>query len=263
MACRLINNSTIKVFRDSNGKFISNPAFRYGWDIVWFAKIQSNGIGRAAIRPGIDDDYSAIAGKVFQFGYNLQTVRPATNPLDHVNENPGEMGLWLEFAKAYLPRLYGERKLLIVPCAQGGTSYAGNNWNPGNSLDNNAKARVTSALALPDGINRVIGIISMLGESDADAGASAASLFQSRHQAGYNDYVANVPGITASTPFLMGTIKPDKPNAATINSALLNLSALNPAMRFVDLRDLSWFDANHYDAPSLAIAGQRFARALL
>lgn len=258
----LKNGLSVKVFKDL-ANYVSNPPSRYGWDIFVFAKAQSNCIGRANIRPGIDDDYSQVAGKVFQFGYSSQTVSPATNPLDHVNENPGQMGPWLEFVKPLVPLLVGQRKILLVPCGQGGTSYAGNHWNPGNSLDNNAKARTASALALSGGANRICGLLSILGESDADAGASAASLFQSRYQTAYSDWIANVPGFTASTPWIMGTINPAKPNATTINNALFNLAAANDAMQCIDCRDLSFFDADHYDAPSLATIGQRFAAAYL
>lgn len=258
----LKNGLGVKVFKSGAG-YVSNPPSRYGWDIYPFVKVQSNGIGRASIRPGIDDDYSAVSGRVFQYGYNAQQVMPATNPLDHVNENPGQMGLWLEFVKLLVPLLTGQRKILLVPCGQGGTSFAGGFWNPGNSLDNNAKARVASALALPGGTNRICAVLTILGESDADAGSAAASLFQSRYQTAYNDYVANVPGFSASIPWIMGTINPAKPNAATINNALFNLAATNGAMQCIDCRDLSFLDNDHYDAPSLATIGQRFAAAYL
>jgi hypothetical protein len=255
---------TITLQRDpSIGKLVSGFDANEGYDIFWMTKAQSNTIGRANIRTGIDDDYSAISGKVFQFGYSSQTVSAATNPLDHVNENAGQMGFWLEFVKALVPRLTGNRKILLVPCAQGGTSFNGGYWNTGNSLDTSARARFASALALPGGYNRLCGVLSILGESDADAGASPASLFQSRYQTAYNDYLSGVVGISSTTPWIMGTIKPDKANATTINDALFALDAANAGMKCVDLRDLSWFDSDHYDASSLATIGQRFASAYL
>ena len=246
-------------FNPTTGLFDSNFDPSEGYDIFWMTKAQSNTIGRATIRAGVDDVYTSVAGKAFQFGYNSQTVSAATNPLDHVNENAGQMGLWLEFAKAVVPALTGNRKILFVPCAQGGTSFNGNHWNAGNTLDNSAKARLASALSLSGGHNRLCAVITLLGESDADAGATAAGLFQSRYQAAYNDYLANVPGITSSTPWIMGTIKPDKPNATTINTALANLDAANAGMKLIDCTDLAWFDSDHYDAPSLATIGQRMA----
>ncbi len=258
----LRDNLKVKVFRNGQGSYISDPPGRYGRDVYW--KIgQSNQIGRAAIRAGIDDNYTAVAGKVFQYGYNSQTVSPATNPLDHVNENPGQMGMWLEEAKALLPTVVGERTILFAPCAQGGTSFSGNNWNPGNTLNNNAKARVNAAMALPGGQNRLVAVTCLLGESDSDAGVTAANLFRTRIQAMYDNFLTTVTGMTATTPFVVGTIKPDKPRASIINAALLDFANSNAAVRFVDLTDLSWFDSDHYDAPSLAIAGKRYAQAIM
>ncbi|QEY15469.1 hypothetical protein D0C16_05465 [Cellvibrio sp. KY-GH-1] len=258
----LKSDLSVKVF-SSGGVYISNPPARYGYDIFWMTKAQSNTIGRAPIRAGIDDDYSAVIGKVFQFGYNSQAVSAATNPLDQVNENAGQMGLWLEFCKAIVPTLAGNRKILLVPCAQGGTSFNGGHWNAGNSLDNSSKARLAAAMALPGGTNRLCGVLTLLGESDADAGATASGLFEGRYQAAYNDYLANVPGISSATPWIMGTIKPDKANATTINAALANLDAANAGMHLVTCTDLAWLDSDHYDAASLATIGQRFAQKYL
>lgn len=232
-----------------------------GYDVYWLIG-QSNMIGRAAIRAAIDDFYAGVTGKVFQFGYNSQTVTAATNPLDHVNENAGQMGLWLEFVKSLLPTLDPNRKILLVPCAQGGTSFNGNHWNPGNSLYNSALARLASAMSQGTGVNILKGVLSLLGESDSDAGVTAAGLYRPRIQTMYDAMVTNASGMNSSTPFIVGTIKPDKPNAPTINSALLDFANVNSAVKFVDLTDLAWFDSDHYNAASLATAGQRYAGAL-
>jgi len=229
-----------------------------GYDVYWLIG-QSNMIGRATIRGGIDDDYSQVSGLVYQFGYNSQTVTAATNPLDHVNENAGQMGLWLEFCKAIVPSLVGNRKILLVPCSQGGTSFNANNWNPGNTLYNAALARLASAMTQGSGVNTFKGALWLQGESDADAGSTAAGLYRTKIQAMYDAMVANASGMTASTPFIVGTIKPDKPNAPTINSALDDFALDNTAVQFVDLTDLAWFDSDHYNAASLATAGQRYA----
>lgn len=229
-----------------------------GYDVYWLIG-QSNMIGRATIRDGIDNDYSAVSGIVYQFGYHSQTVTDATNPLDHVNENAGQMGLWLEFCKAIVGDLVGDRKILLVPCSQGGTSFNGNNWNAGNTLYNAALARLASAMTQGGGVNVLKGALWLQGESDADAGATAAGLYRSRIQAMYDAMVANASGMTSSTPFIVGTIKPDKPNATAINSALEDFAIDNTAVQFIDLTDQSWFDSDHYTAASLATAGQRYA----
>jgi len=243
----------------SAGRFSSSA--QAGWDVYWLLG-QSNMIGRPAIRAGIDDDYSAISSRVFQFGYSAQSVIAATNPLDHVDENAGQMGLWLEFVKARLSTLSAVRNILLVPCAQGGTSFAGDDWNPGNALYNSALARLGSAMGNGSGTNRLCGALWLLGESDADAGATAAGLYRSKIQTMYDAMVVNATGMNASTPFIVGTIKPDKPNATVINSALLDFADDNAAVQSVNLTDLAWYDSDHYTAASLATAGQRYASAM-
>lgn len=232
-----------------------------GYDVYWLIG-QSNMIGRAPIRVGIDDIYTALNSKVFQFGYTSQTITAATNPLDHVNENAGQMGLWLEFIKPKVLALTGSRQILLVPASQGGTGFATNNWNPGNALNTAAKARVTSAMAQGAGYNVYKGAIWLQGETDADSGAPAAANYLTAIQAMYDNFASTLPFFTTSKPFVVGTIKPDKANAPAINSALQTFANNNTAgVRFVSLTDLSWFDSDHYDAASLATAGQRYASA--
>jgi len=254
-------NLTITAARNLSGKLQGSYDPLVGYDVYWLIG-QSNMIGRATIRGGTDDDYTAVTGLVYQFGYNAQTVAAATNPLDHVNENAGQMGLWLEFCKTLVPSLAGSRKILLVPCAQGGTSFNANNWNAGNTLYNAALARLSSAMGQGSGVNTLKGALWLQGESDADAGSTAAGLYQGRLQAMYDAMVANASGMTSSTRFIVGTIKPDKPNASTINTALSDFAIANSAARFVSLTDLAWYDSDHYTAASLATAGQRYAGAL-
>jgi hypothetical protein len=247
----------------ANGRF--STLAQYGFEIIPNDG-QSNMISRPDIRPGIDDDYSAIAGRVFQFGYHSQQITDATNPLDHVNEIAGDMSLGIEYAKAIFPFLPACRKILLVPIAQGGTSFAAGNHNPGDPLYNSGQSRIaaafTAAAAAGGVTNRMHSYLWLQGESDADAGASAANLYRPRIQARYDHMLANTVGFSSTVPFICGTIKPDKPNASIINSALFDFAAANDAVRCVDLRDLSFYDDNHYDAPSVAKIGLRFAGAL-
>ena len=233
-----------------------------GNDLYWLIG-QSNMIGRAAIRPGIDDVYTAISARVSQYGYNAQAVIAATNPLDHVNENAGQMGLWLEFVKTRVPLLFSSRNILLVPAAQGGTSFVANNWNPGNTLYNAALARLSAARSVSSGgDNNLKAVLWLQGESDADSGQPAADLYLTKIQAMYDAMVANASGMTSSTPFIVGSIKPDKPRAGTINTALQQFATNNAAVKYVDLTDLAWFDSDHYTNASLATAGQRYGAQL-
>lgn len=244
----------------SGGRFSS--VAQSGNDAHWIIG-QSNPIGRDSIRSGIDDDYTAIAGRVFQFGFNSQTITAATNPLDHADEHAGDMGLWLEFTKTLMPTLHSSRNQLVVPCALGGSSFSGNNWNPGDSHYNSALASLAAAMGSGSGTNRLCSAIWIMGETDADNGLATANAHSGNMQVMYDHMLENAVGLTESTPFLVGSIKPDKPRASIINAGLQTFAANNAAVQYIDLTDLSFFDEHHYDAASLAIAGQRFASALL
>lgn len=257
MVAKLKDGLKVRMYPGISGGYsgVYTPSFDvYG---LWG---QSNMIGRADIRVGIDDVYTDIAGKVFQYTYHTPAIVAATNPLDHYNSFAGDMGLWLEFCKARLSSLTGDRRMLVVPVARGGTSFAGNYWNPpSDSCYANAVANTNAAMAAGIG-NSLKGILWLQGESDADAGATAAGLYQSKLQAMYNAMLTSVTGMTSTTPFIVGSIKPDKPQANVINAALQAFAAANPvAVKYVSLVDQTFIDSDHYTAVSLAVAGQRFA----
>ena len=243
-----------------------NPAYpsggkpSTGYD-VYFLIGQSNMIGRPTIRPGIDDDYTTVSGRVFQYGYDSQTVTAATNPLDMVNENAGDMGLWLEFCNTILPSVAADRDILLVPAAQGGTSFAGNNWNPGNTLYNNAMARLASAMTQGAGTNVLKGSLWLQGESDGDAGGVAVTNYQANLQGMLDAMIAASDNMTALTPFIVGSINPATTNYPAINTALQAFAAANAQAQYIDGTDLTFFDAFHYDAPSLETMGARYAGA--
>ena len=240
----------------NNGRFSSSA--QTGYDVYWLIG-QSNMIGRSNIRAGIDDVYTAISGIVYQYGYNSQTITAATNPLDHVNENPGQMGLWLEFIKTRLAALAPGRKILLVPAAQGDTSFRAGNWNPGDPLNTSAKARLASAMAQGNGSNVLKAVLWLQGEGDS----LSASEYRANLQAMYNDFVATAAGMNADTPFIVGTITGALSGSAVINASLEDFANSNAAAHFVDLRDLPFNGDNvHYTNASLYTAGQRYGAVI-
>lgn len=260
MACSLKNNLSVPMYQTTGGKVASVVT---GYDVVGLWG-QSNMVGRGAWVTGTggDNDYTAITAKTQQYGYTSQSLLSVSNPLDFVDETANTNGLWLNFSRSYMNKLQSNRKLLLQPGAQGGTSFSANNWNPGNTLYESCLTRLNAAMTQGSGYNVLKAILWLQGESDADAGSTAAGLYLSKIQAMYNDMVTRVTGMTSSTRFIVGSIKPDKPNASIINAALQSFVVANSAARYVDLTDLTFFDANHYTSPSLNIAGLRYAQVL-
>lgn len=254
MVAKLKNGLDVRMYPKEGGGYQSlNLNDVPGYDVYWLIG-QSNMVGRSSIRAGIDDDYSAIIGKVLQYGYSDQTIKPATNPLDHVNENAGQMGMWLEAVKTKLPTLPANRQILLVPAAQGDTSLA-SNWSPGQPQNTNAKLRLASAMASGSGVNRLKEVWWHQGEGDSLTAAD----YRTRIQAMYDDFVNTASGMTADTPFLCGSITSILQGSAVVNASLQDFAASNPAVRFVDMSDLPFnSDQIHYTNAALYTAGQRY-----
>jgi len=229
---------------------------RYAMATVMLAG-QSNMIGYPDIRPGIDDDYTTIAGKVFQFGFYTQTVTPATNPLHHPDETAGRMGLWLEFANAYIADLPYGWGILLVPVAEGGTGFVDNEWNRGDPAYSSAVARMNSALAAFS-MTKTTGVFWHQGEKDAqNGGVNYYKNISAMHSGFKND----INGFGDNTPFV---------SAALISTCPLLGSAINAdqerfansiqAGGFYNSTELAGVDFLHYSAASLATMGENYYR---
>ena len=66
--------------------------------------------------------------------FNGTAVVTPSGGLPHIGgTGAGEPSIAIEFARQYLAANPGVT-LIVVPCAQDGTGFASNDWNPGNSL---------------------------------------------------------------------------------------------------------------------------------
>ncbi|HTF86294.1 MAG TPA: sialate O-acetylesterase, partial [Cellvibrio sp.] len=232
----------------------------YSYEVIHLPG-QSNQIGRADIVAGVDDDYSVVGGKVFQWGYNAQARAAAVNPLDHVNEQAGDMGHWMAMCNALVPLLAYKQAIMLTPCAQGGTGFATNNWNPGDSLYENALTRMNQSMGYHAWSNlRAIHWIQ--GETDADNNATAG--YQAALEAMYDDLDGRADGFSVEVPFIAVTILGSTvpANVPLINAALAAFVADGPERYLVDATDLTLFDSFHYDAASLREIGARSAAIL-
>ncbi|KZZ75252.1 hypothetical protein A3765_10540 [Oleiphilus sp. HI0130] len=254
----------IKDFVVANTQFDQNTvddiqAGFYGYELLalWG---QSNAIGRATLRGGTDDNYSKVANVVYQYGYNGQTIAAATNPLDHVNEQSNDMGLWLSLCNELVDILPYKRRILLAPCAQGGTSFANNHWNVGDTLYETALSRTNAALA-ENRLSRVAMMHWLQGESDADNGNTTYLADLTTMQ---SDAYTRLNGYDASTPFVCVSIKGSSvpANVSVINGDLQSFANSASNRHYVDATDLTMFDSFHYDAASLEAIGLRSFEAV-
>lgn len=224
---------------------------------VWLVG-QSNMVGRDSIELGVDDVYTEALGAL-QWGYGTQSIVTAANPLDHINEDPGDMGCWLEFANnmvssALVPFGYD---LTFVPCAQGATSLQ-ISWQKGAATYNNAVASYNAFhTAYSDS---VLGLILWLqGETDADNGRSTAQYKTDFYQM-RTDMIADIVDVTTDTYWILCEIlgSSTPANIGPINTALAEIVSENSNIRLVQNTDLTLFDTYHYNAASQRVIGQRF-----
>ncbi|EMY34312.1 hypothetical protein D477_010186, partial [Arthrobacter crystallopoietes BAB-32] len=133
--------------------------------------------------PGLDirmDGIDQFAGS----GPHAGKVLPAEDPLHHVTtylfNGAASVGPGMEFARQFWLRQPADRRVLLVPAARGGTSFAGGadySWDPDNTtarvnLAHRAISECKTALALNPN-HRLAAILWHQGESDALPGKSA------------------------------------------------------------------------------------------
>ena len=254
----------VKDFVVANAQFDQNTvddiqAGFYGYELLalWG---QSNAVGRATLRGGTDDNYTKVSGLVDQYGYSGQTITAATNPLDHVNEQSNDMGLWLSLCNELVDILPYKRRILLAPMAQGGTGFETNHWNAGNALYEAALSRTNAALA-QNRLSRISMMHWLQGETDADNGNTT---YLADLTAMQSDAYNRLNGYDASTPFvcvsILGSSIPA--NVAVINTDLQAFADGAANRHYVDATDLNLFDQFHYDAASLDTIGLRSFNAV-
>jgi len=218
---------------------------------------QSNAVGRASIETGIDEVYTGV-GDSKQFGWETQQITNPVNPLDHADENPGDMGFHLSMLNDLITSAIYQAPILLVPTAKGGSSFSGNHWNKGEFYYEACVARINAAMGTAGG-NRLEAFIWYQGESDLGHASYLSELTQMRQ-----DMIADIPSMTNETPWIVVKIKidPMTAQADAVNSDLSTFVASLPNGSVIETSDLTNQDALHIDAPSLRSVGHRVATAL-
>jgi hypothetical protein len=217
---------------------------------------QSNMIGRDSIVAGIDDDYSGVSD-VVQWGYGANSKLQAINPLDHLDEQAGDMGLWLSMVKALVRSGKYSKPIMVVPCANGGTGFSNNNWNPGDARYLGAVARTTSALA-SDSLNTLEVFCWHQGETDAVNGNST---YLANIKAMRDAFIVDIGQMISSTPFIVGEIAGGGSIAQrdAINQALADFATDVLSAKLVRAKELPLFDTFHFNSASTRTLGSRYA----
>ncbi|WP_068316927.1 sialate O-acetylesterase [Aliiruegeria sabulilitoris] len=220
---------------------------------------QSNMIGRPAFDGG-----TAYPEGVLQYDMTGALI-PATSPLDHHDEEAGDMGLALQFAIDYATA-HPARQLVLLPAADGGTGFATGHWGVGESLYASLVSRANTLFAAHPEF-RLGGILWHQGESDSTS-ETAANDYATELLALIEGLRSEISAADESTPFIVGDMVPDlSPTSyafqATVRDVLSGIQALAPYTAFVAAADLTdGGDDLHFDAASLRVLGSRYFVAL-
>lgn len=237
-----------------------------GYDIFLVAG-QSNTLNGEDTITVPDPSIDGAESNIFQlgrFGAENNTAVPAAEPLDHYNASgvTDKVGFALAFAKKYKQDLLESgRDVLLVPCGYGNTGFSNDCWNSGDFMDLDARNRTDTALALGSGTNVLKGVLWHQGETDAKAGGSWVTNYQTNLLALIDRWRTHFGD--ATLPFIVGGFVPAwADNAAdytTIQNVIQNVPNLRTYTGYADpasptelVSNLS-FDAGegiHFDAPS-------------
>ena len=229
----------------------SSVAAPSGTTAVFLLIGQSNMVGR----PAFDGGAGYPAGTI---QYNQSNLRvPASTPLDHIDEMPGDMGLALQFVIDY-KAANPTHDVVLVPRAQGNTGFQDGRWIAGsgtNYLD--ALADVNALMAAHPSYS-FAGFLWHQGEADVAAGAGA---YADRLNTMIDAFRSNVTGASDTTPFVMGELFSNAGERDEINSLIQTVGDAQAYCTVASAAGLATEDTVHFDAASLRLLGARYFAA--
>jgi hypothetical protein len=181
------------------------------------------------------------------------------SPADFAGADNAGVGPGLAFAKAVSAK-QPDARILLVPCAAGGTSLG--KWQKGQRLYEDAVRRAGLALkAGPAGKTRIAGALWLQGESDSGSPERI-----SKYAAGLDRLITDLRGDLdePALPFIactIGELKPDQDGRRQINEILLGLPTRLANTACADSRPFakSIGDNVHFDTATQQEHGRRYA----
>ncbi len=237
--------------------------------IVIFTLIgQSNMVGRAIydggdLWPAGTLQWHPVGGRPVEGSAAEGEAIAAAIPLDHWDENNTNMGPDIAFCRSFVAA-NPEASLVLVPAADGGTSFQGNHWNPGDSRYAEAVARTNEALtAFPDALFG--GFLWHQGENDTGT-AAQVSAYEAALDAMIAQMRGEVTGAGPATPFVLGRMVPNKIAQDAETIALDAIVTSTPArISHTAVADSTGLadrgDNLHFDAASQRVLGTRYYMA--
>lgn len=226
---------------------------------------QSNMVGRAPydsgdLWPAGTLQWHPVGGRPIEGSSAAGEAIAAAIPLDHWDEGNTSMGPDIAFCQSFAAA-NPEADIVLVPAADGATSFQGNHWNPGDSRYTEAVTRTNEALAaFPDALFG--GFLWHQGENDTGT-AAQVSAYEAALDAMITQMRAEVTAAGPTTPFVLGRMVPNKITQNTETIALDAIVADTPArLAYTAVADSTGLtdrgDNLHFDAASQRVLGARY-----
>lgn len=199
-----------------------------------------------------------------RYGKNNYKIIKATEPLDHFDKYENHIGFALSFAKRYLEiYLRPEREILIIPGGKGSTGFSTNDWNPGDSLYEDAVERTNYILTTYPN-SKLVAILWHQGEAD---------IYNNNYQQNLDNMITNLRADIISgyenTPFILGGLVPYWVEQDTIRQKtntiisettgrIINTGYADPSVPYVISKSDNDYIPMHYDATGLRELGKRY-----
>jgi hypothetical protein len=249
----VVNDGTNDSAPDNVDVGVLSNGVTVGYDVILLIG-QSNMVGRTGpIDPALD----ATDSRIKQYGSNRQVLEVAQDPLDHLDETANTVGPGLSLAKHYADNyLASGREVLLVPAADGGTSFGTGFWRDGGTGYTNAIARANEALSL--GVDtRIVMMAWHQGESDM---AMTEADYASDLDVLIGGFRSSITGAT-DCPFIVGEVSPSSAQyGAGVAAALLDTPNRVSTAGYVSTSDLPLSGDNlHFSASSSRTLGVRYS----
>jgi hypothetical protein len=198
-------------------------------------------------------------------GNNLKLI-PAKDPLEHQLPVSNRNGFAMTFAKLYLQNYWAaNRRVLLIPCAENGSSFRFRRWNKGDTLYNDAVNRIKYVLNKYPG-SEVKAFLWHQGESDVYWGRDYTVLLDRMITNMRRDI--GVAGAD-SIPFIVGGFVPywaDQRQDRRITDSVIRETPMrlpkigyaNPKSPFIIVKPDNQVDAIHFDAAGQREMGKRY-----
>lgn len=249
MTVKLKNGLSVPMYPKTGGGFKSRRIPSSFRAFVEFG--QSDIRGNAGMRAGIDDDYSLIP-HVWAWDWELGEPVPYRHPLKHQDVYPNGTNMALQFARNLDPAY----DWMIIPVARGSTGFL-THWNKPNAVYNTAVSRTNAALSYGSGSTLEAALWSV-GGTDA---TNKNSNFLNNYKTCRTNMIADIPLMTADTPWLVGPIQNPLNDAwrTTINQNIEQFAIDVEPVHFVNIYGLPvQFDNIHTTAAGLQTMGQAY-----